>query len=52
MVLYNTSLSFDTNEGINVDLLFLPIAVSGDVSSIRDVATLELLADFRPNTSS
>lgn len=34
------------------DSLFFPTADSGDVSSITDVATLELLADRRPIISS
>lgn len=34
------------------DSLFFPSADSGDVSSIRDVATLELLADLCPTISS
>lgn len=34
------------------DSLFFPTAHSGDVSSIKDVATLELLADLCPNMSS
>lgn len=35
-----------------LDSLFFPSADSGDVSSIKDVATLELLADVRPTHSS
>lgn len=33
-------------------LLFFPTVDSGDVSSIKDVATLELLIDLRPTKSS
>lgn len=46
------TLSCDRNVYIIPNSLFLPIADSGDVSSIKDVARLELLADLRPTISS
>lgn len=52
----NSNKKVKTEEYIAVsvwfDSLFFPSADSGDVSSIKDVATLELLADRRPTISS